>query len=107
MELKVIATLYSEQRKWDNIGLFCLTLLDYLNDNNLPPSMATKRKEFEVLMPEFTSYIKKALSSGIKMKTIRNLVSNYTDVRLDEPMGGTRSFKDIHEYLIAKLGYFP
>ncbi len=106
MRAKIVATLYYEQRNWAQIGLFCSAILDYFIDNNLPPLMAEKKQELERQLPEFTSFIKAALASGISIKDIRNLVDEFTDVRVFEPEGGTKSFKDIHKYLQEKLGDF-
>jgi len=57
-------------------------------------------------MPDFTGYLKQALSGGVEMKAVRTAVIKFTDVRMDEPAGGTRSFKDIYLHLAELFGEF-
>ncbi len=98
-------SLYEEQRNWADIALFAGMLLDYYC-GDLTPSMLEVRERYEKEMPDFTGYLKQALSGGVEMKAVRTAVIKFTDVRMDEPAGGTRSFKDIYLHLAELFGEF-
>ena len=119
MLTKIIAfqSFYDEQLNWAMIEPLCGVVLDLLSDNNLPSEAAKIRAEYEIEIPEFTSYVIRALASGIEMKRIRSIVTGFTDVQTYtdkrhlhvpcyKPEGGTRSFREITEHLKEKLGNF-
>ncbi len=106
MKKKIIAISFYEQKiMFQEIYLLCDALFDLFAEP-LTRGMLTKRAEFEAEMPEFMSYIQRALKAGTSLKILREVVASFTDVDTSKPKGGEISFKDIHEHLLNKLGRF-